>query len=246
MKNIPVYLLFICICAFSLGCDQCKNKCASVDAVLPDNNPSGYEVVLKVSGLSQSAKVVFGTVEASARPGAKSDEIIATVPSGVSGNVEISVEEGDCIARFDDFVVSSNVPGNVQPSFEQIIIPVPTPFPQDGFGNYWTNAAPESTQQVSIQGTLVNGIATQLDEPNSFEYDIQNPYFHENPVKGNVNNNTNTIYLEIDRSAKPGGFVEHFDGQFIEKPDFLPASSKPAMLLISRETGRQLLLYYPG
>lgn len=252
MKNIPVYLLFICICAFSLGCDQCKNKCASVDAVLPDNNPSGYEVVLKVSGLSQSAKVVFGTVEASARPGAKSDEIIATVPSGVSGNVEISVEEGDCIARFDDFVVSSNVPGNVQPSFEQIIIPVPTPFPSSDFTNAWKNAAPGSTIAVFIQGILDNNGIAQIAEPNSNEFDSPpspnspNPYFNENPVKGNINNNTNTIYLEIDRSAKPSGFVEHFDGQFIEKPDFLPTSSKPAMLLISRETGRQLLLYFPG
>lgn len=244
MKNIPAYLLFICICAFSLGCDQCKNKCASVDAVLPDNNPSGYEVVLKVTGLSQSAKVVFGTVEASARPGAKSDEIIATVPSGVSGNVEISVEEGDCIARFGDFVVSSNVPGNVQPSFQQIVIPVPTPFPDNYFGNEWKNAAPGSTQRVSIQGKLQGGVA-QL-ESFSIELDDFNPFFDGNPVKGNINNNTNTIYLEIDRSAKPGGFVEHFDGQFIEKPDFLPASSKPAMLLISRETGRQLLLYFPG
>jgi hypothetical protein len=244
MKNISFYLLFIGLIAFSLGCDKCKDKCASIDDVLPDNNPPGYEVLLKVTGLSQSAKVVFGTVEASSRLGSQPDEIIATVPDGLSGNVEISVEEGECIARFEDFVVTNTVPDNVQPSFQQIVIPVPTQFPDNDFGNEWKNAAPGSTQRVSIQGTLVNGLA-QL-ESFSIELDNINPFFDGNPVKGNINNNTNTIYLEIDRSAKPGGFVEHFDGQFIEKPDFLPASSKPAMLLVSRETGRQLLLYFPG
>ena len=70
-----------------------------MNAVLPDNNPAGYEVLLKTSGLSQSAKVVFGTVEASSRAGGNPDEIIAKVPNGLSGNVEISVEDGDCIER---------------------------------------------------------------------------------------------------------------------------------------------------
>lgn len=252
MKNIPVYLLFICICAFSLGCDQCKNKCsneASISAVLPDNNPSGYEVVLKVSGLSQGAKVVFGTVEASSRPGAKSDEIIATVPSGVSGNVEISVEEGDCIARYGDFVVSGTLPNNVQPSLEQIIIPIPLgqgSFPTEGIQNHWVNAVADTNQRnfgIHLEGDFNFGDETSLD--GSYEFNSLNTTFDDSPAIGTANNKTNVIYLEVDRRSK-GGELEHFDGLFIEVPDFLPSFAKYAILLTSRETGRQLIIYYPS
>ncbi|MBN8680903.1 MAG: IPT/TIG domain-containing protein [Chitinophagales bacterium] len=246
MKNIPVYLFFICICAFSLGCDQCKNKCASVDAVLPDNNPSGYEVVLKVSGLSQSAKVVFGTVEASTRPGAKSDEIIATVPSGVSGNVEVSVEEGDCIARYDDFVVSGSLPSNVQPSLPNIIIPVPSSLPQSqtNITNFWVNAADPEGYKYGIRliGDFNGGIVTTDD---SFEFNSDDPKFNNNPVSGTVNNNINVISLAVNRTAK-GGIIEHFEGSFIEVPSFLVAKAKFVIYLVSQETGRQLIIYYPN
>ncbi|MBC7776249.1 MAG: hypothetical protein H7246_12510 [Phycisphaerae bacterium] len=251
MKNKSFSPALVALVCMVFVFENCEDKCVndvSIDAVQPYSSPAGYEVLLKTSGFSDTVKVVFGLVEAISKPGGQAGEIIATVPDGLLGNVEISVEEGDCIGRSAEFVVSGSLPANVQPSLHEIIVPIPAAsIPTDGIENDWTNADTKSVRQgIHLKGDIVAGV---YDLAGSYEfYDGDDPFFKDNPVTGTANTNTNVIYLEIDRSAKVGGFIEHFDGSFIENPDFLPVnpnSNKPAILLVSRETGRQLLLYYP-
>ncbi len=250
MKTIALLPLLLAACTLIFGLENCEDKCGSsvsVQSVQPNTNPAGYEVLLKTEGFSDATKVIFGSVEATSRTGGAPGDIIATVPAGLSGNVEVSVEEGECIARSGGFIVSGSLPGNVQPSLQQIVVPILTSAPQGGFENDWINAASiDKSQRIHLGGNEVASI-TILDGVTTKEIaGADNPFFNNNPVTGVVNVFTNLIYLEIDRTAK-GGIVEHFDGSFIERPAFLPPppnSAKPqAILLVSRDTGRQLLLY---
>ncbi len=253
MKNTSLLLVVGALCCLAAGCSTSESSCdknVSISAVLPNSNPTGYEVLLKTSGFTSAAKVVFGTVAASSRAGGSAGEIIATVPAGLSGNVEISVEEGDCIARSGGFVVLAALPGNVQPSLPNIIIPTPpVTYPQNDIQNNWANAASIVTGRsygihfIGFIGNVSPGVC-ELD-PTSYEFDFDNnSLFSGNPVKGNINTNTNVVYVEIDRTAK-GGTVEKFDGQFIGVPPFLLNIEKWPILLTSRETGRQLIVSFP-
>ena len=246
MKNASWLPILFALCALSAGCKKGDKDCGrSINAVQPNTNPAGYEVLIKTNGFSPAAKVVFGSVEATSRAGGESDDIIATVPTGLAGNVEISVEEGSCIARSGGFIVSGSLPSGLQPTLHEIIVPTPVTSPPQQIDNFWTNAATD-TSGISIQGPLVSGIFT-LDST-SHEFINSIPNIDKNKAVGTINTNSNVIYIEVDRRPN-GGTVEHFDGQFIVTPSFLfnVKTSKPyAILLISRESGRQLVLYYPG
>ena len=248
MKTRFIPVISIISFALILGFSNCKDTTCStsIDSVLPNANPVDYEVLIKTSGISNTAKVVFGTVAAVSRPGGAAGEIIARVPAGLSGNVEISVEEGDCIARWAGFSVLGSLPGNIQPSLPDIIIPTPpVGLPTGGIENNWANAVSLANNRnfgIHLVGFLAGGI-TQLD--NSYEYHSNNTSpLSNNPVSGTINTNTNVVYLEIDRTAQPGGTVEKFDGQFIGVPSVL-FNEKWPILLVSRETGRQLIISFP-
>lgn len=226
-----------------MGCDKkgsagnCLNN-VSINAVQPNTNPAGYEVLIKAPGFTNAAKVFFGSVQATSRAGGESDDIIAKVPAGLSGNVEISVEEGDCIARSGGFIVSGSLPSGVQPSLPQIIIPVPATSISADIGNVYKNAAGTGFgQSIQIVKGDTNGDVITID-PSSVEF-INSV---TNPVSGFVNINTNVVQLVIDRTAN-GGSIEHFDGQFIALPNPAVPGATAAILLVSRETGRQLLIF---
>ena len=157
MKNALLLLTSILL----LSLPSCKDKCGlqvSIDAVLPDNNPVDYEVLIKTEGFGDSVIVYFGNQQASLRQGDGIGEFIATVPNGLSGNVEVSVEEEDCIARFGNFVVTGALPSNVQPSLTNIVLPTtPSVLPTDGFTNFWPNAA-DSATGINLKDTTVLGI----------------------------------------------------------------------------------------
>lgn len=254
MKKIALSSGLLVLCLFTWRCNN--SDCdKSIGAVQPNSNPAGYEVLLKTKGFTDAAQVVFGTVPANSRAGGADGEIIATVPAGLSGNVEISVEEGDCIARSAGFIVLGALPGNVQNSLPVIVVPAPPPaLPTGNIENNWANTASLDNFRafgIHLVGDLTTG-TTQLD--GSFEYDfsVANSFFDGNPVKGTITVNqatkSSTIYLEIDRRAKTGGTVEHFDGQFIDRPAVPNISldlEQWFILLVSRETGRQLLISYP-
>ncbi len=243
MKNSSWLPILFIVFAFVAGCKKGDSDCdKTITAVQPAINPAGYEVLIKTNGFSPAAKVLFGTVEATSRAGGESDDIIATVPTGLSGDVEISVEEGDCLARKGGFTVSGALPSGVPSSLPQIIIPTPSS-PPSSIGNFYRNAA-DSNAGISVGGNYTGSVFT-LEF--SSEFDDDRPFFDNNPVTGTIDTTTNVITIAIDRTAKTGGTIEHFDGQFIKKPTTitLPANAQPVVwFLVSRETGRQLILYY--
>lgn len=244
MKHFFWLPIFLALSCFAAGCGKDDgsscSKNATITAVQPNTNPLGYEVLLKTSGFTSAAKVVFGSVAAASRAGGEAGDIIAKVPAGVVGNVEIAVEEGDCLARSSGFTASGALPTGVQPSLPTIIVPTATVPSPNNIPNFWRNAAQESTG-ISLQGAVQGGIL-QLDA-NSMEFDFNNASVENNKVTGTININTNVIYLEVDRTPN-GGSVERFDGKFIAVPDFLLLVAEKTILLVSRETGRQLLIYY--
>lgn len=102
------------------------------------------------------------------------------------------------------------------------------------------------------------------DNPQSFELSALgcgeeasvDDLFHGNPVSGIVNSDQNIIRIQIDRSLKGLG-IEEYDGEFVDAGD-IPVqyiSNSPCrstdgdetktrfMLLTSRTTGHQLLLF---
>jgi len=250
MKKIVCLLVLPAACLLFGNCKSSCDKTVAVLAVQPNTNPVGYEVLLKTEGFTNAATVVFGNVAAETRSGAESSDIIAKVPAGLSGNVEISVEEGDCIARSGNFIVTGALPTNVQPSLPIIIVPTPpASFPTQGIGNLWANAAGtfdasgNPDQSVLIVEGLVVGDVINFDPDFSVEFNSKDPNLNNNPVTGFANIKTGQVKMDIDRRLK-GGIVEHFEGQFIAVPAFLPANTVCAMLLVSLETGRQLLLFH--
>lgn len=231
---VSVGRFFSLVSCESSNCEGDK----SVESISPSANPPGYEVIIETKEFSSTAQVRFGNETADTRPG-EADQIIARVPAGLAGNVQVTVEEGACVARFDNFKVPGSLPGDLQPSLPDIILPVPAPAPAGGFANAWLNAA-DNTFNTGIQlGDDGSGI---LSFPGSYEFHFGgNEFFNGNPVSGTVDVANDKIYLEVDRTAKPGGTLEKFDGQFVVPPASITAQY--AILLVSRQTGRQLLLY---
>lgn len=218
---------------------SCKDKCdgnKSIEGVAPDTNPPGYEVIIQTNGFTEAAQVRFGSQEAEVRAGAENGELIARVPGGLAGNVQITVEEGDCLVRFDDFNVSGSLPTDLQASLKDIVLPLPPATYPSNFTNAWFNAA-DLTFTSGIQFDD-DGTGT-VAYPATREFDFDGQFFDDNPVNGTVNISTNEIHISIDRRAK-GGTLEEFDGQFVVPP----ANAQHAMLLVSRQSGRQLLLVY--
>ncbi|MEO6037622.1 MAG: IPT/TIG domain-containing protein [Saprospiraceae bacterium] len=245
MKNASWLPVFFALCVPFIGCDKGGKDCdKSINAVQPNTNPAGYEVLIKTNGFSPAAKVVFGTVEATSRAGGESDDIIAKVPAGLSGNVEISVEEGDCIARSGGFLVSGSLPTGVQPSLPQIIVPSPLTNVSSDIANVWTNAASTFDAGNNAEHTILIGVGTTVGNIINFE----EPFSKEtiklvvSLVSGFANISTGEVQLTVDRTTH-GGIVEHFDGHFVAKPNSVTVSGTSFILLVSRETGRQLLIY---
>lgn len=241
MKNNLSFLFFLAAFGGIAFCISCKkNNCEgdkTIETIAPSSNPPGYEVIIGTKGFSSAAEVRFGNEVADTRTG-EANQIIARVPVGLAGNIQVTVEEGDCVARFDNFKVLGALPGDLQPSLPDIVLPsLPSSYP-DNFTNAWFNAA-DPTFTTGIQ--LFDDGSGSFNYPDSFEFNFSgNSFFNDNPVSGTVNIATNKIHIEVDRTAKSGGTLEKFDGQFVVPP----ANAQHAILLVSRQTGRQLLLLY--
>lgn len=242
MKNNLSHILLLAAfggISFFVSCK--KNNCEgdkTIESIAPSTNPPGYEVIIGTKGFSSAAQVRFGNEVADTRAG-EANQIIARVPAGLAGNVQVTVEEGDCVARFDNFKVLGTLPGDLQASLPDIVLPSPPTSYPDNFTNEWKNAANQLTGIFLLDDGSGTGILT-----NSSEFydspDSQFDFFKNNPVTGTVNVATNKIHIEVDRRGQTGGTIEKFDGQFVAPP----ANAQYAILLVSEQTGRQLLLLY--
>lgn len=242
--NISLPSAILLIISFAFSNYQCKNKdkCDTpieIQELLPDNNPAGYEIQIKGTGFTQAAVVRFGSKAAAPRWYAEESTLIAEVPDGLSGPVEVTVEEGDCIGRAD-FEVTSGANADWPSSPTQIVIPQPTADFPLSISNAWRNYY-DSTNQHGIQLTIVEG-EIELDTF-SHEFNFADPKFNDNPVSGTVSKNPNEIHLTIDRTAN-GGLNDELEGQFIP-PILVGGELKHLIWLQSKITGRQLVLIEP-
>ena len=179
----------------------------------------------------------FGQEIATTRPGVDGD-IIARVPAGLRGNVEISLEENDCVGR-RDFIVLDSLPGTYGMALQNIVLPsVPVTFPP-GINNNFTNAAdPNHFFLLEDDGNNPGHIGPFAQENHNTNPALGNG----NPISGTWSFSPNEIHLTVDRTLN-GGTIEKFDGQFINTYSGAPAFANAFMLLVSQTTGRQLILY---
>lgn len=246
MKTCSIALVAFGI--FLVLLPSCKKECGgdslSIDTLEPPSNPPGYEIRLKGSGFSDGSVVRFDNSESSATRFLDASTLIATVPAGVLGSVEISVADGDCIARNDRFEVFADFPNTIPFSPATIIIPqAATVYPTNSFQNAWTN-----------KNDAVHSIF--LEDPNdpngvlgvaSTEYNSSNSFFNNNPITGYLRFNTATktsdIQIIIDRHLQPGGDIEIYTGDLIT-PASVGSIAEYVLLLTSQKDGRQLVFEY--
>ncbi len=245
MKNQFVFPFLSLIGLFLLN--SCKDKCAGGDygiqSLQPAANPAGYEIFIAAKGVGADTEVRFDAVEAASVKTAEGG-LIVKVPTGLSGVVSLSIQNGDC-SDSRDFEVLGSYPGNVPPSPTSIIVPQ-TPGGYIGsVSNAWKNVEDE-LHSLFLQtddnnpGHIIPNDGTNFA---STEFHFgSNSFLNNNPISGTFDTLTNEILMVIDRSAKTGGYRDTLDGQFIQNLPQTPAAVV-TMLLTSRRTGRQLVIY---
>ncbi len=240
MKNIRRLLAPLLFAA--LFFTACKDKCDSADfgisSLQPAANPAGYEVFIGATGVTANTKVRFDAVDAASVKTAEGG-LIVKVPTGISGTVSLSIEEGNCNDS-RSFDVLGSYPGNAPASPTVIVIPQAPGSLPTGISNSWVNVF-DADHQVSLQDN--DFPADGIFDDGFFESHFGGlSYFNNNPVSGNYNIQANNIFVVIDRSAKSGGFKDTLTGQFIPNLSATP-QAKFTILLTSKRTGRQLVLF---
>ena len=238
MTNIRRFLTPLLFAALFFA--SCKDKCDSDDfgitSLQPAANPAGYEVFIAAQGVTANTKVRFDAVDAASVKTAEGG-LIVKVPTGISGTVSLSIEEGDCNDS-RSFDVLGAYPGNAPASPTSIVIPQAPGSLPTGISNFWVNVF-DPAHSVDLQDTEpADGI---FDDEKVESHSGALTYFKNNPVSGNYNLQTNTIFVVIDRSAKAGGYRDTLTGQLIPNLPQNP-NAFATMLLQSKRTGRQLVL----
>lgn len=241
--NFSFPFAFVLILLISFVNYQCKNKdkCDTpieIEELLPDNNPVGYEIQIIGTGFTQAAIVRFGTKTAVTRWYAEESALIAEVPSGLSGPVEVTVEEGDCIGRAD-FEVTSGQNTDWPPSLANIVIPHPITnnFPTN-FTNAWKNLA-DNLHGLQLDD---DGGTIEIDTTSNEYHFGGNEIFDNNPITGTIDTIPNQIKLNIDRSIH-GGINDVLEGYFIFPSAEDNTLAYPFVIwLQSKVSGRQFLL----
>ena len=221
---------------------SCKDKCDSDDfgitSLQPAANPAGYEVFIAAQGVTANTKVRFDAVDAASVKTAEGG-LIVKVPTGISGTVSLSIEEGDCNDS-RSFDVLGAYPGNAPASPTSIVIPQTPGSLPTGISNSWVNVF-DPNHHVSLQDN--DFPADGIFDDGFFESHFGGlSYFNDNPVSGNYNIQANNIFVVIDRSAKTGGYRDTLTGQFVPNLPQTP-EAKFTILLTSKRTGRQLALF---
>lgn len=235
-------------------------------------NPTGYEVLIRTNPPTalQGRKVYFDDVLAEKSRFIDGMGLAVTVPDGVDpGKVEMKIEDPDCLDFVAlDFNVTTadffqNNPDYVFPPLPEIIIPMlPTDFPPS-IENAWLS--PQNLDYCLWFKFVPDsdGNCTQTLNPlTSFEQSTcgtSGVLYEANHMSGFMDSR-NILHLSIERA---NGSLEEFEGQLINPNDApeqyrawnstgadcisgLPSQYKKRshmMLLTSKSTGRQLLIY---
>ena len=241
MKNLNKYLLLLLLfAAFSCNKDNDCDGTFAIESVVPNSNPAGTEITIKGTGFSKNTEVRF------AGQLAKSDftnekGLVATVPNNSSGLVDLTAEEGDCLARAE-FEVLGTLPVNWIATSTVIVIPtLPNIFPQSVNNVYKNYFDPNHSFGIFVNCDGVNEEATIADF--ATENHTTNAFLDNNPIKGTYNCDKGTFEITIDRSAKGGG-IDTLDG-FVISAATLGEKPNPNviyMLFTSRVTGRQIIV----
>jgi hypothetical protein len=222
------------VALFSLSCDGDDADCAeplNIAAVEPDNNPAGYEVLIRGEGFTAGAVVRFGNVVADARR-IDRDVLIAEVPGGIDGPVELSVQSGNCIAR-TGFEILTNYPSDQPLSAPFIIVPPLNIGFNSGIDNLCYNLAdPDHLFCLDRSGNDFQTIGF-----NSLECHQTNPLLAGNRVEGEYVGDFESLLLRVIRDRE----TEIYDGYAID-PALVNSDSALVLFLVSRNTNRQLIL----
>ncbi len=239
MKNSPLLLLPALLLA--LFTPACKDKCDTGDfgitSLQPAANPAGYEIFIEAKGVTASTRVRFDEVDAASVKTAEGG-LIVKVPTGVSGPVSLSIEEGSC-SDSRSFEVLGTYPGNVPAGPTTIIVPQAPGSLPSSIGNFYTNLF--DNDHAFILAEPDSGTGIQVGSFSS-ESHFSNDFFNGNPISGTMDLANNNIFLIVDRTAQTGGYKDTLTGKYIQK---LPQSPNGTVdiLLTSKRTGRQLVLY---
>ena len=271
-KILPI-LSFI----FLIGLLSCNPDCDSLVGVKLSSslNPSGYEVMISADPPSalQGRRIFFNDteVETTFMDG---NGLIVKVPDGLSGDVELRIEDPDCVdfISFDYTVVGENFfqdnPDYVFPPTPEIIIPnLPADFPPS-IENAWLHPINvDYCFWFKFLPDMTGSCTKYIDPINSFEQSTcgnTNVLYASNPLSGRVEAD-GSVFVTVNR---PGG-AEDFEGRLINPQD-APEQYRSwtelkcggtaistswdsslknrdfMMVLTSKLTGRQLLIYQQG
>ncbi len=241
MKSHHLFLgIFCCFILFACNKDNDCDGTFVIESVVPDSNPPGTEIKIKGTGFSKDTEVRFAGQLAKA-DFSNEKGLVATIPSNVIGFVDLTVEEGDCLAR-TDFEVLGALPVNWVASPTVIIIPtLPAIFP-DNINNVYKNYYdPNHTFGIFVNCDGINAIAKIADF--AIENHTINSFLDNNIITGTYNCNEGTLEIMIDRSAKGGG-IDTLDGIVISASTLgeTPDPDVLYMLFTSRVTGRQIIV----
>ena len=193
--------------------------------------------------------------------------LLVKVPRGISGtDVDMFIDDPDCgplslgssVVVGDEEFFTDN-PDFIVPPNLNFIIPVSTPIIPPLVRNAWVHPTVTDycvwfrfvlDENDNETKTICPATSAEL----SINCDGTPDLYHKNPVYGVIDKENNYINFFIDRTSKNAG-VEEFEGQFIDVDDseyggtgvpecgaWTPGRTY-MMLVTSKQTGRQLVLY---
>ncbi len=231
----------------------------------PPSSLEGKDVLFSARSTASSAGSVTVTAKESRYvPGVG---LLVKVPEGIEGaDVDLLIDDPDCgpitlgrpLTVGDEAFFTNNPDFIVPPNFN-FVIPVSVPVFPPLIRNAWLH--PTITDYCLWFRFVLDEDDNEtitLCPATSRELNIgcesTNEFYHDNPVYGIIDKHNNYINFFVDRTSKNAG-IEEFEGQFIDIADSNPTSDAVPcqgnwvpgrsymMLLVSKQTGRQLIIY---
>jgi len=274
MKYNHLYISLLSLFLLLVSCNPDCESLVGV-TLSSTENASGHQVLISAQPASalEGRRVFFDDKEV---PTSFVEDrgLVVTVPDGMSGDAELRIEDPDCVDFLtfnfnvvDDQFFQGN-PTYVFPPTPEIIIPnLPADFPPS-IENAWLH--PLNTDYCFWFKFLpdMDGNCTKFIDPvNSFEQSTcgsASELYSDNPLSGRVEAD-GSVFVTVNR---PGG-TEDFEGALLNPAD-VPEQYRTwqditcggnavstswdstlknrdfMMLLTSKSTGRQLLIYQQG